>query len=350
MKVNTLYLSTLSGKLTCSQVMQLLMDQPTKPNARGIESHAHMHTTEGFKVQAVGFGGDAYALDRKQTHYGSPTHLYPEGSTIGGVSPDYGRMVGSGITGSTYTGVYQDADRLPPTGEYAHRTGLPELPKLTGPVKYVVFRKVLKSKPIAEIKNSMIEVNLLTEAEYLFKNGKIVFREEAPEVLAPYVKASPAHTMFPDAESTVMHLTAALLCNAGRTVIHHLTTLPAGGPTTVGIFSKSAVRAVTAADVRVPNQMIERRLEVDTGQPRDRATGFFPSTGKVLTDQSGIDHVVVILGKRLTGDLNVLTCYPSKVTTHASIGTATKDNEDIAELRLGSHTIVRQDTLIKLTW
>src|SRR5215471_8189257 len=80
MKVHRAYVATLSGKLTCSEVMQLLMEQPTQPQGRGMESHAHMHTMEGFTPQAAGFGGDAFSLERKQFHYQTPTHLYPAGT------------------------------------------------------------------------------------------------------------------------------------------------------------------------------------------------------------------------------------------------------------------------------
>jgi hypothetical protein len=349
MKVSRLYLASVSGKLTCSEVMQILMDQPTQPQDRKIESHAHMHTMEGFKPRATGFSGDAFSLERKQFHYENPTHLYPAGTDVGGRGEDFGRWVGS--PSDSYKGTFQDPDRLPPTREYADRTGLPELPKLTGPVKYRVFRKVPRGRPIPEEKNTMAEVNLLTSDQYDFdRNGKIKCVEVPAQVFAPMVKASPAHSMFTDSESMVMHLTAALLSNAGRTVIHHLTSLPAGGPTTVGIFSKSAVRAVNAADTSVHNKMIERRLEVDTTAARDGTTGRYPSSGKVLTATSDIDHIEVILGKRLSGDLNVITCYPSKATTAATIGTGTAADEDIAELALGKHTKVKQVTPIKLTW
>jgi len=215
MKVGKVYLAGISGKLTCSEVMQILMDQPTKPQGRKIESHAHMHTMEGFKPRADGFGGDAFSLSRKQQHYENPTHLYPQGS-----DQDRGRFVytsgESGRSFGVYGGVMQDPDRLPPTREYADRTGLPELPLLTGAVKYRVFRKVPKGKPIPEEKNSMVEVNVLLERDYVFKRGTIDYTVVPGAVLAPQVKASAAHTMFTDSESMVMHLTAALLSGAGN--------------------------------------------------------------------------------------------------------------------------------------
>ena len=101
--------------------------------------------------------------------------------------------------------------------------------------------------------------------------------------------------------------------------------------------------------ISIHNKMIERRLEVETTAAGDGTTGFYPSSGKVLTAMSDIDHVEVILGKRASGDLNVITCYPSKAKTAATIG-ATAADEDIAELTLGRHTKVKQVTPIKLTW
>lgn len=347
MKVHRVYVATLSGKLTCSEVMQLLMEQPTKPNGRKVESHAQMHTMDGFTPQAAGFGGDAFSLERKQYHYQNPTHLYPAGANLGGRGPDFGRWVGS--PGGEYHGVFQDPDRLPPTRLYADRTGLPELPAIPGPDKYKVFRKVPGAKSIPELKNSMAEVALLTANEYDFDRQGRIKVAVVPQVLVPRVQKSPEHSMFTDSESMVMHLTAALLSNAGKIVIHHLAALPAEGKT-VGIFSKSAVRAVNAADPRVPNKMIERKLEVDTTAARNAQTGTYPANGQTLTSQADIDHIEVILGKAESGDLNVKTCYPCKVTTAASIGTATAADEDIAELAIGQHTKVKQVNQIKLKW
>ena len=348
MKVHRVYVATLSGKLTCSEVMQLLMEQPTKPDGRKMESHAHMHTMEGFTPQAVGFGGDASSLERKQLHYQTPTHLYPAGADIAGRGPDFGRWLGQ--PRPSYGWVSQDINRLPPTREFADRTGLPELPRLTGPIRYKVLRRVQNAAPLEEIKDSMAEVNALQKADYVCKGGNIVVREVPAEVQAPLVKKSPAHSMFTDSESMVMHLTAALLSNAGKIVVHHLATLPAGGPTTVGIFSKSAVKAVNDADSTVTNKMIERKLEVNTTAVRNRQTGFYPATGNILTATADIDHVEVILGKAQSGDLNVVTCYPSKITTAAAIGTATTNDEDIAELNIGQHRKVKQQNPIRLRW
>jgi hypothetical protein len=351
MELRKVYLGSISGKLTCSEVMQLLMEQPTKPVGRKIESHAHMHTMEGFTPAADGFGGSAFSLRRKQHHYQNPTHLYPAGS-----EEDRGRLVHEHDdpydADASYGGVFQDADRLPPNREYASRTGLDTLPKIPGPTTYTVYRKVARSKPVPEVKGSMAQVNLLPTDQYLTdKGGQIRFKENRPPALAPEVKASPAHTMFTDSESMVMHLTAALRSGAGRIVLHHLLRhVGAGGADTVGIFSHSAVRAVNAADQTVNNQMVERTLEVDQTQPRAQDTGFYPATGTVLTALSGIDHAVVILGHSAAGHLNVITCYPSKQSTGATIGTATGANEDIAELRIGQHTKVPQNSPISLSW
>ncbi len=350
MRVTKVHLGALSGRLTCSEVMQILMNQPTTPQGRRIEAHSHMHVTEGFRLGQQGFSGDAFSLARKKKHWENPTHLYPQGSDA-----DSGRMVyGPGDSGKSYGygGVMQDGSRLPSTREYADRTGLPLLPRVDAPETFTVFRKQAGGKPIKETYSSMGEVNALNAANYICEKGGAIRCTRVPgAMLLPQVKESPAHTLFPDSESQVMHLTAALRSDAGIYMLHHLAyTLGAGSPQTVGIFSKTAVRVVAAVDTGVPVRMLERRLEVDQTAARNPATGQYPATGNTITSESGIDHVVVVLGNRADGELNIITCYPSRQTTGDTIETATAADEDIAEPAIGTHIKYKQTRPLRLSW
>jgi hypothetical protein len=356
MLMSLLVAKVFGGGLTCSETMAILMDQPTKPEGRSIESHAHMHMMEGFRLDPRRFGGDGFSFERKRAHWENPTHLLPSGSEA-----DFGRYVyASGTSGrdhGVYHGVFQDPDRLPPDRAYANRTGLGALPRVTKDT-YTVYRVVSGGPPIAEQK-TLAQLGGLTvgknPGDYMAKSAKepTVLRVRTDTTVeVPAVAESPAHTMFPDSESMVMHLTAALLSDAGRIVVRHLFwNIRAGEQRTVGIFSKTAVRAVERADPRVPVRMIERALEVDTSARRDPVTGFYPATGRVRMSESAIDHVVVVLGHRETGQLNVLTCFPSEKTTGDSIGTATAPTEDIAELQFGTHTkVIQTNPIPVLRW
>lgn len=355
MKMSHIVERVFTGRLTCSEVMGILMDQPTRTG----ESHAHMHMTEGFRPDQRGFGGDDFSFERKRTNWENPAHLYPAGAPefqhTRYVYPDTQSPRAYGY----YHGAWQDPDRLATDRSYVNRTGLAELPAVMKK-KYTAYRfDTLNAAPTAHTVDSLDDLRGKTigrnVGEYQAKSSResgvmrVIEREEQE---IPLVRASPAHTMFPDGESLVMHLTAALMSDAGKRVIRHLFwNMMPGQQATVAIFSNSAVDAVKAVDTTVASTMLERTLEVDMTVQRDKRTGFFPATGRVNTASSAIDHVVAILGYRATGELNVITCYPSKVSTLAAYNTATLRNQDIAELQFGVHTVVQQQNpLPRLTW
>lgn len=354
MKMSHLVEKVFSRRLTCSEVMGILMDQPT----RTAESHAHMHMTEGFRPSAHGFGGDAFSYARRRTHWENPTHLYPA------VAPEYrhSRYVYPTPTSprayNHYHGSWQDPDRLAPDRAYVSRTGLPALPALSNTTYTVYQFTAPNAAPTAVQVPSLAAAQALPVGRGVGQYAPTSGRDPSIRVqvrvtqTAPPVTASPAHTMFPDGESLVMHLTAALLCDAGRAVLRHLFwNLSPGHVGTVAIFSNTAVEAVNAADVAVPSTMLERTLDVNQAAARDPITGFYPSLGTVTTQTFAIDHVVTILGYRATGELNVVSCYPSRVNTMAAIGTNTGRDEDIAEYVLGTHNVIRQvNPLPVLRW
>lgn len=342
MKLSEIMYKAYNGSLTCSEVVSILMDQPT---ADGM-SHAHMHMIEGFKLDPDAFKTDK-VKDWKRQHWEGDSHLFPrdknlEGRVVFDSSKDLGRLE----LENPYH-VFQDADRLPVDGSYAHRTGLDELPKVVRKT-YDVFQFVApKQKPQVQTYTDLDEVKKLTVGrevgEYQSKSqtDNAIKYIEREELLLPKVARSPAHSLFPDSASMVMYLTAALLSTAGKKVLNYLF-WKAEPDKTVGIFSKTAVRAVARVDKSRPPSMYLRTLVVDTTKPRDPTTGRYPATGEIKIDVKTIDHVVVVLGRRSTGELNVTTCYPSAATTEDTIRTKTSSQEDIAEPVLNTHNKVLQ--------
>jgi hypothetical protein len=123
-----------------------------------------------------------------------------------------------------------------------------------------------------------------------------------------------------------------------------------GAKETVGFFSKSA-RLAVEKQLNCPGVAINNRtLEVDNSKPRDNTTGLYPTTGRIIETQHNIDHIVAELGYRKSGELNVITCFPSAKNTKDSIRTATDNNLDIAELKFGEHTKVDIGKDIELFW
>lgn len=350
MKMSNVVFKATSGSLTCSDIVTILMDQPTGST----ESHAHMHTLEGFRIKSNLFKKATYR--EKVKHWEGDSHLFPKSVHVPGRVVIDSSADLTDLDKNNPFCVFQDSDRLPPDRSYADRTGLNELPQVKE-TTYRVFKIVAKSKPLEETydcKSALASLKVgKNPGDYRAKSSKdnSIRYIEVSKTVAPRVPASPAHSLFPDAESMVMHLTAALLSAAGKQVLRHLfMNITAGEQKTVGIFSKTAVRAVTAFDSSVPSFMFLRQLDVDTTKPRDSMTGRYPATGKVLITKMPIDHIVVVLGHRAKGELNVITCYPSCDTTADTIGTATKAYEDIAELTFGVHSKVHCMNYPALKW
>lgn len=360
MTLEQIIASIKGGTFSCSNVLDILMDQPTNTQAGRVESHAHMHVKEGFKIGLSGFGGDDFSLSRKKLHWENPTHLYAVGD-------DYGRMlVDSGTDARTmqiyaehYGGVFQDRGRLPPDNRYANRSGQEELKK----TKYTIYKYEKENAPPCKVTVTQDEIKNIEEnlpeligrekGKYAPKSTKCPTKlrfDEKTEIIVSDKNASPAHSMFPDSESLVMHLTAALMSPAGIMVLNKLMEYGPGAKETVGIFSKSARLAVEKQLNCSGVAMLNRTLEVDTSKPRDDTTGLYPTTGRIIETPHNIDHIVAVLGYRQSGELNVITCFPSAKNTEDSIKTATDDNQDIAELKFGEHTKVDIDKDIKLFW
>jgi hypothetical protein len=180
------------------------------------------------------------------------------------------------------------------------------------------------------------------------------YSQLAPKV--PKVPGTEEHTMFEDSESMVMHLTAALLSKCGQALLETLKTRGPGSPLTVGLFSRSAVHAVkqhiaTINQTPKPEPQTLIRTADVSGAPRTPSSPN-PITGTFSHSTKPIDHIVVVLGVSGTGDVNVVTCYPSPVPTMATIKTSNAPDLDIEEHTVGNHVTkpAQPGTEIKLTW
>jgi len=81
-KVGFICQKSLSGTLTCAQVLDLMMDQPTADET----SHAQLHTADGFRIDPAKIVVNVLGLpidtlkQQKQTEWGSyDSHLHPAG-------------------------------------------------------------------------------------------------------------------------------------------------------------------------------------------------------------------------------------------------------------------------------
>jgi len=343
-----------NGSLTCSDVAELLADQPTADGT----SHAHMHTVDGFRsdpykiIENHTLGLDLENRGAKKRDWAlDDAHLFPAAqSKLPVFDP-------SNPTAMSKGRVYMDPARQAKDDSYNLRTKLPEVPATTRTdVKYFVKRMpdAGRGAPtniyIASLADAPIPPG--DTSLYVMQAGvRKVFTETKHVLLAPRIPATSAHTMFEDSESMVMHVTAALKSDAGREVLKTVVLRGAGDKKTVGIFSKTAVRAVAAkfaavaaskGKAPVPSQMISR---VADSAPDRKPAGTFTTT------KENFDHVVLSLAASPTFDLVVVTAFPTDVTTGQSIGSPTTADQDIAEHEIGKHTIMPvTNPLPTLTW
>jgi hypothetical protein len=346
--------------LTCSEVIELLGTQPTATGT----SHAQMHTCDGFRIDPAtiienySLSSDAeYRGERRRDWHRKDAHLFPPAQS------KLERFNPQNMTAMSKAHVYMDPTRQATDGTYTSRTNLPEIPEIPEQVMMVPRYYVLRLPDSGKGKPTKIQVTGPADApkppadmaQYVMDgvNRKIVIEQERQVVAArvPRVPATSAHTMFEDSESMVMHLTAALLSEAGREVLKTLVLRGGGHPGTVGIFSKTALRAVAAKVANVahatgvpapPTQM--DFLVADSDAARN-------PVGTFTSQKRNFDHVLVVLASSPTFELVVVTCFPTDVTTGASIGCPTTPDQDVAEHTFGQHTVMAvTNPLPTLTW
>ena len=256
--------------------------------------------------------------------------------------------------------VYMDPSRQATDGTYISRTNLPEVPEVPEQSnlvpQYCVLRladggkgahvKVPVTGPLDAPKPQGDTANYVmvdaTNRKVITENKRVVVAAKVPRV-----PATTAHTMFEDSESMVMHLTAALLSTAGQEVLKTLSQRQLGDTNSVGIFSKTAVRAVAAKIASVAPMAAPTKMDflVADSDASRKTKGTFSS------QKRNLDHVVVVLASSTKAELVVMTCFPTDVTTGTSIGYPTTADQDVAEHTFGQHTpIAVSDPLPTLKW
>ena len=363
MQASTLLFKAKNGTLTCSEVLEMLMSQPTHDET----SHAHLHTLDRFqhdeKKWAANYANMTWYyqdrvspelhIKRKRNQWDPAAHLFPRGLQNNITYSDDANC--REFAAFKPTGVLMDARRLANSSSYNHRTGLPEIPAQPEVRKELHF--VLEFPPSGKGAPTKVKIGdpalaatspYNDEEKYVQhgKNGARVTKGSLVDQAAvPMIPAVPPHSMFPDSESMVLHLTAALLSDAGINILGTLDKMAPGGGLTLGIFSKTAVKSVRAlANSDKAPEMIERTADVAPGSRKDY-TGKFTAQSKV------IDHVVVVLSLAANSSVIVATCYPSNLTTAQTIKTATAPDEDVEEHIFGTHNKTTQlGSMPKLSW
>lgn len=346
MKIKTIIDKVKNKTLTYSDVVQLMFEQPVADGT----SHAHMHTREGLTstdVSKSGFGPE-------EAH----TFMNAHGLTTYDPSAMVGTVVTQGI-------VYIDQERVVKSGVYSAR-GAPSAPEIRDPnrMKFRVTIPVSGGKPeiidvlkgefplidFDNIQGSDITAIAAKKKPSLVADLSKKFGAKAvkdSDLVRPARKASAAHSMFPDVESMIMHLTAALYSEAGKRALIFLRVKPLGE--TVGIFSNTAATYVESVEASgsSPLPLLKRRRMIDrarnTDVNGDLAAGYTWTEGK-------IDHVELILARSSTDDMVVVTCYPTAKTTKDSIGTTTTATQDICEPNLGNHILIPTTSYPAISW
>lgn len=334
--VNAIFIKAQGGTLTCSEVLDLLMNQPTHDET----SHAQLHLLDDFQWDPLAWKtqyarqepsyqksvSEADHIKKKQAQWNPAAHLTPKGSQQ--LPTHSGKPGGPGL--------HMDESRLAQSDKYNRRTGHGELgavPEKTGK-RFVVLQLPTggKGKPVdVEIP----DVTQATKAPYndakayvqdkQTGGAKVMERTVILEKAIPIEPARPPHSMFADSESMVLHLTAALLSEAGVSVLGAVNGATAGAGDTFCIYSKTAAKEVRALknSGKAP-EMVMRTMDTDAVDKR-KELGSHSEVAKT------IDHVVVVLRKAADGDLLVVTAYPSDAPTSQTMQYATAPGEDVEE-------------------
>lgn len=317
------------------------------------DSHAHMHVTDGF-VRDDRLIKDASTVVSKQVEWGYDSHLFPSAT-----QPLLDGSAASEI--EKRERVLQDYSRIAPDNSYNLRTNLPRIPGSPGidTFSYAVREIVPSLAPGGKASHQDHSFPTAAEATSFASihphkrfvpakpgPGPQVYRTLVSSVPpVPEVGRTYSHSMW-DSESMVMHLTALLLSPTGREALDLLNDSSRGSDKSIGVFSKTAVRAVAAhvASLGKAQPQVEERT-ADT-RPDRTPTGTFSRTS------SPIDHVVASFYRSPAGKLTVNTLYPTARDTFASCGISTTPDEEVLETDFGKVHLKRPvSTLpIKLQW
>jgi|GEM_PF-6386359 len=370
----------IDGNLTCSEVSELLADQQ---NSGGV-SHLHMHARDGFATYATPMfrlNSSGERVQYEEAHMTSPERVERAGvvpvMTPGAKPPKSNFALSRNMMAKAEPGPSARS-------KYDYRSNQPEIAESAerGILVPMVLKVIPKAKPApVDISDELAPipvigldgtdpgrrntvVNRLGVDRYATKKeGSFVgaMGTEVPKVQyvyqqqhakVPRLPGSEKHTMFEDSESMVMYLTAALRSTAALHMLVNLLDKKPGDATTVGVFSKTAVWQVAqhvrnkGAKAKSPPpepKVIERVTNVDPSIARTAANPN-PVLDTFTYASKPIDHVVLVMGRRADGALNIVTLFPSPDTTLATIGVSNAPNLDIEEpVFMGAKTATPMD-------
>lgn len=386
MKVFEVLLKNISGTLSISEAVAILADQEKIPTV----SHAHMHLRDGFAVGKI----PAFVLnnDLSRNHY-EEAHM----TTAARVQPVVVPMwdgVGNPPSNCFHLDVRRSALPAPNStrSKYDLRSAQAEVPGITPitrldpvmtrsdaitkknvtglapdlPSFMVVDEDVGDIPSRVKTLNGRFSVAAPTQPNGDWKRvskggeAKVSYVANVIRQKVTRIAGSEKHTMFEDSESMAMHLCAALRSSAGRSALALLRSKPLGDPGTVGVFSKTAVDQVDRfindpkKKLKVPHPkplVIERVTDMRAGAVRT-AGNPNPVADTFQYQKKDIDHIVMVLGKRADGSLNVVTIFPSPDTTQATMQVDNSGQVDLVEpVFMKGTTAIRMDQVsMNLSW
>jgi len=370
----------IDGNLTCSEVAELLADQQ---NSGGV-SHLHMHARDGFATYATPMfrlNSRGERVQYEEAHMTSPERVERAGvvpvMTPGAKPPKSNFALSRNMMAKAEPGPSARS-------KYDYRSNQPEIAESAerGILVPMVLKVIPKAKPApVDISDELAPIPVIgldgtdpgrrnavvnlrgvdryaTKKEGSFvgamgtKVPKVQYVYQQQHAKVPRLPGSEKHTMFEDSESMVMYLTAVLRSTAALHMLVNLLDKKPGDATTVGVFSKTAVWQVAqhvrnkGAKAKSPPpepKVIERVTNVDPSIARTAANPN-PVLDTFTYASKPIDHVVLVMGRRADGALNIVTLFPSPDTTLATIGVSNAPNLDIEEpVFMGAKTATPMD-------
>jgi hypothetical protein len=363
--------------LTCSMVAEIFATSPYAHTAttHGANNefkyaipHAQMHTRDGFymptpppmppptsseqaRIQAQA------TLDRYNiwTQWDSQLFSNPTGVTLyNGRLPNDQWALGK-------TGVFMDEQMTDKSGMYNRRTGTPYQAAVTNTtyqikakgtatqkgLRFVAFTPADPSDPGAP--GPIESDNSLTgELPNLLKNkvtGKYEVVVNIQKIL-PETQQSNPHSMFEDAESAIMTLTAVLMSAAGLKLLKSIKDKPRD--VSLVAKSKTAILALNAAvqTNQATNTNSTHSKRNDAVKMVDRVNQFNAQrqlTGAFQLTPAEIKYTSTIVSEYPAGELMIVTHYP--------VSTDYPDASDEVESAVGVFENVAIDNpLPELTW
>jgi len=364
MKLASVLSAVKRNQFNCSTGAQLLAEQPTQ----GEESHAHVHSLDPFtvditKIKPEGFkapSGPVFATvtpeftslvqERKKFWENPELHLHPEAS-----HPHKSQLYDASATPASFKvyEFYVDKTRLAVNDTYLKR-GMVQIAEKQ---ETTFSQQIVYTEPGGTKTSKVFPLTSKTDQAELPK-GTIIHKDlgvrETVVTVHPNFQAMEKHTMFEDSEVLVMATSAVILSDAGLVALSELETRAAGHY--IAVYSASAVKAVDVTfkahkPTASPLKLVERSpqsVKVDTTvKPAQVVT-----TGAQY-DKADMKRVVLVVKKDASGELIIVTCYPSQM--HPTVKPPTPPpapDDDVIELdkAAGTFRVVRQVGAIVLKW